>query len=928
MEDDLSKQEAAIIAVVQQFLTELDIQRATHNITLDTHLDRDLSVDSLGRVELIHRIEKQYDVQLPDSVIAEAETLRDIATALRFAKPQEAASHTIHQQLEPVRIDPSQAQTLIEVLELYGTKLPDRPHIYLQKESGKERVITYGDLYTNAEKVACALVELGLKQAETVAIMLPTSADFFYVFMGVMLAGGVPVPIYPPFRPDRIGEYAVREATILKNAEVRFLITFHRAEALSRLLRVFIPSLKSVLTTKDLGKCEGKPIHAKIQHDDAAMIQYTSGSTSAPKGVLLSHRNLLANIRAYGEEIQIRPKDVCISWLPLYHDMGLIGAWFGGFYHGIPTAIMSPLSFLNRPERWLWAIHSHRGTISAGPNFAYELCVRKIDDAALEGLDLSSWRLAFNGAEAVNPNTLKRFIKRFKPYGFDEKNMFPVYGLAESSVALTFPPVGRGIKIDTIKRESLEDNLKAQPASKDSKNVLEFVGCGMPLKGHAIRVVDNDNNPLPDRNVGNLQFQGPSTMEGYYRNNEATAAVYHDGWWDTGDLAYLIGGELFITGRKKDLIIKAGRNYYPEEIEQVTWQVEGVRKGCVVAFGVHDTTKSTEKLVIVAETVEKSRAVKQEITANILDKVTNILGIPPDEIVLVPPKTVPKTSSGKLRRSTCKQDYIDGKIAKPRNPLWLQLTKLYSRGIYTTLLKWFKFSGKLLYSLYVFVLAVILIIPILLTVMIPKQKTARKMAKSWSRVIFRLAFCPLKVVNPTSAEANQTAVYCANHLSYIDALILIAVLPTHVSIISKQELATTFLIGAFVRKLGHLFVERFDISQSVADADTFTHALAAGTSIAIFPEGTFSYASGLRPFKLGAFKIAAETDSPIVPMAINGSRQIMRGNNVFLLQPNRLIVTFCSAIKPGGKDWEAVNELKTTVRQEIGKHCGEELINA
>ncbi len=275
----------------------------------------------------------------------------------------------------------------------------------------------------------------------------------------MILAGAIPVPIYPPFRADRIEEYAKREVGILRNAQARLLVTFAAAEVLSNMLQTFVPSLTKAITVKNLQASTGTLPTVAIEPDDIILIQYTSGSTGEPKGVTLTHRNMLANIRAIEKAIGIKPTDVSVSWLPLYHDMGLM-SWLGSLYFGIPVTILSPLTFLTRPERWLWTIHYHRATISGGPNFAYELCVKKINPSDIEGLDLSSWQYAFNGAEAINPKTLERFAKKFSPHGFKLESFAPVYGLAEATVGLTFPSQKREPRIDKIQREWFEKEIK------------------------------------------------------------------------------------------------------------------------------------------------------------------------------------------------------------------------------------------------------------------------------------------------------------------------------------------------------------------------------------------------------------------------------------------------------------------------------------
>ncbi|MGH9817766.1 MAG: fatty acyl-AMP ligase, partial [Candidatus Acidiferrales bacterium] len=500
------------------------------------------------------------------------------------------------------------AHTLNEVLEYHARIHPDRAHIFLRDDDGASHQITYGQLFDAASRTAAALVARGLGPRQTAAIMLPTGREFFSAFFGVLLAGGVPVPIYPPFRADRIEEYAARQAAILSNAEARFLITFRQAEAVAKLLKPRVPTLNAVLSAAQLAAAEPTPngnkskskpgaVAYRPRGDSIAFLQYTSGSTGDPKGVMLTHANLLANIRSIGEAVDVRADDVAISWLPLYHDMGLIGAWLWPLYNGIPVAIMSPLSFLTRPERWLWAFHHHRGTITAAPNFAFELCVRKIADKDIEGLDLSSARAMLNGAEPVTPETMQRFAERFARYGFRREALLPVYGLAEASLAVTVPPLERGVKTDRIHRELFQSEGRAEAVSEaeaESAGALAFVSAGRAIPGHAVRVVDADGADVPERVEGHLWFRGPSATQGYYRNADATKEILRgEGWVDSGDRAYIAEGEVYITGRVKDIIIKGGRNLYPHEVEEVASSVAGVRKGCVVAFGARDERNGT-----------------------------------------------------------------------------------------------------------------------------------------------------------------------------------------------------------------------------------------------------------------------------------------------------------------------------------------------
>lgn len=939
--------EENLLKIVRDFIAEFKSERVLHAVNLNASLERDLGIDSLGRVELFLRIEKKFSTSLPQSLMAEAESVNDILTALKKSGPiKQEIQREFAEVLGSSELDPTAATSLVDVLIRYVAYNPKRPHIYLIDENGEENIIRYGELLDSAKKVAAGLISIGIKPRDTVAIMLPTGQDFFYAFFGVLLAGGVPVPIYPPLRADKIEEYAAREANILNNAEVRVLITFSQVETLGKLLRVFIRSLRAVTTTEILMLSKHHVPGLLFGIDDPALIQYTSGSTSDPKGVLLSHGNLLANIRSVGKAVNLGPKDVGVSWLPLYHDMGLIGAWFCSLYHGIPLTIMSPLTFLSRPDRWLWAIHYHRGTISAGPNFAYEFCVRKIKDEDIQGLDLSSWRLAFNGAEMINPKTMERFTKKFEPFGFKPEAFYPVYGLAENTVALTFPPLNRLPRVDVIKREPFELEQRAVPAAeespavsstnissaKDSKTNLEFVGCGMPIPDHEIRVVDENNHELEERRIGALQFFGPSAMQGYYRNPTATQAVKKDGWLDTGDFAYIAEGEVFITGRQKDIIIKAGRNLYPQEIEEVTELVHGVRKGCVVALGIDDPKLGTEKIVIIAETLETNSKIRDSIIAKIIEHVSIAIGLPPDEVCLVPPRTVPKTSSGKLQRSASKQLYLQGKLSKKGLPVWMQFSKLFLKGAAVVTLQQFEKVWQFLYMGYIYVLLLFFLPVTWGSVLILPRKLAAHSVKILVRMFIGLSGSRLDVIGkerltkklPTNVQSP--VIYVANHASYVDPLFLIAVLPPDVVFVGKKEIRKWPIIRTAVKKLDYLTVDRLDFSKNIHDTTLIEKAINEGRSVVIFPEGTFTYATGLRPFKLGAFKLAVDTEATICPISIQGTRAMMRGDSL-MLKPGKVKITLSPLIKAESKDWSEVTRLYAETRAEIAQHCGESSID-
>lgn len=927
MPEELTPIEFKLLQITHNFLQELKAEQASRGLSLNASLEKDLGLGSLERVELSRRIERAFSMELPLALLEKVSVLNDFVSLIEQAHPSDyMATKKLSQPLSESKIDPHRAHTLIELLEQYAQLEPERPHIYLQDEDGHEQIVTYGELAEMAGASAQIIAEYKIKPGETIAIMLPTSREYFFYFFGILLAGAIPVPIYPPTQTERIEEYVRRQAKILRNAEIRLLVTVTKGRTLGHLLKSFIPSLYAVLTVEDLKNLQGKPDFFSAKSDDAALIQYTSGSTGDPKGVLLSHQNLLSNIRAVGQALQVRPTDCMVSWLPLYHDMGLIGAWLGSFYYGVPVCILSPLAFLMRPERWLWAIHYHRATISGAPNFAYELCVKSISSEKISGLDLSSWRLALNGSETIHAKTIRRFAKKFAPYYFNPKAMTPAYGLAESTMGLIFTPPGRGPKIDQINRDAFMQQGKAMPTKLTDKSTLEIVSCGVPFSAHAVRIVDDNNKLMNEREVGSLQFNGPSTMCGYYHNPDATRAVFHDGWLDSGDLAYQAEGEIYITGRKKDIIITAGRNIYPEEIEKIVGDIPGVVQGCVIAFGVPDPQSGTEQCIVVAETQEQDATVRQGIIHKINTEIALSLNITLHQVILANPQTVPKTSSGKLQRSTCKRAYLGNQLVRHKQPIWLQMTKLLYISLQEKIRLGLIKSGKFIYTFYIWLIIFLTVIPLWLIILPCDHKTSSRLVSGWARLILKLGFCSLKVEGELQSVKRRAMILVCNHASYVDAIALLAALPIDMAFLAKKELTRIPILSVLLNKLDYILVNRVDFLESIQDTALIQKILTQGRSVLIFPEGTFTYATGLRTFKMGAFKLAVDTQLPLCPISLRGTRQMFRDNQ-WLLTPGTLTVHIGSPIIPQQDGWEEMARLRDLTRQEIAKYCGEQPIN-
>jgi acyl carrier protein len=914
-----------VLEIVQGLSRELQPQRRGHAVSLDSSLERDLGLDSLGRVELLARLEKAFGVRLPEGLLAAAETPRDLLQALAAAHPA-AAPAAGFATLEPLgggEAAPDRTRTLLEVLDWHAQRHPDRRHILYYPGDGEPEELTYGELSRRAREVAAGLVYLGVAPGKAVGIMLPTGLEYFAAFFGSQLAGGVPVPLYPPARKSQIEDHLRRQAGILRTAEAEVLITFPEVLTLARLLGAQLPGLR-VVTVAQLTAGPVLSVLPPVRGEDLAFLQFTSGSTGNPKGVVLTHANLLANLRAMGQGAELRPgDDVVVSWLPLYHDMGLIGCWMGSLYFSLPLVLMSPLSFLSRPSRWLWAIHRHRATLSAAPNFAYELCVSKIPDEEIAGLDLSTWRMALNGAEPVSPEALRRFIDRFSPYGFQAGAMSPVYGLAENSLAVAFPPLGRPPLVDAVQREPFQRSGQAVPAAPDDPHALRFVSCGVPLPDHEVRIVDDAGREVGERQEGRLEFKGESATSGYFRNPEATAKLVHGEWRDSGDRAYIAAGEIYITGRVKDIIIRAGRNLYPQELEGVVGEIPGIRKGCVAVFGSPDPATGTERLVVMAETRERDEAALETIRQAVQDATVDLLGTPAEVVALVPPHAVPKTSSGKIRRSSAREVFESGRIGRGGAALGIQLAHLALSGIRSQAGRRLRSLGDLLYSAWGWVSVALFAIPIWLAVVLaPGLRLRRQVARLCARFLFAWMGMPLRLEGGENLRAGGPRIVATNHQSYLDGIVLTALLPPDFAFVVKRELEKSAFARVFLRRLGTLFVERFDVAQSAGETRKALEAVQAGQSLVIFPEGTFRRYPGLLPFRMGTFAVAVDANVPVVPVAIQGTRSLLRGDDR-LLRHGRIQVIAAPAVRPEGSGWHAGVQLRDEVRAAILGGCGE-----
>lgn len=556
---------------------------------------------------------------------------------------------------------------LVILLRQRATLQGDRcAYIFLEDGEGAERRLTYGQVDERARAIAAHLQAMGMA-GERALLLYPPGLDYIVAFFACLYAGVVAVPVYPPSRHhlqrlraivhDAAPALVLTTAGGLENGSTARRRDNRPEESWGR------GNLQWLATDRLDALPSSRWIPPLIEPDALAFLQYTSGSTGEPKGVMVSHANLIANQRAIKEGFRHTEETIVVGWLPFYHDMGLIGNILQPLYLGSTAILMSPLSFLEQPVRWLKAISRYRANTSGGPNFAYDLCVRKVTAEQKRDLDLTSWRVAFNGAEPVRLSTLERFAAAFAECGFRRESFFPCYGLAEATLFVTGPEPGRLPSIHAFDQSSPGGGNGADRAAT-------LVGCGSPPAEHEVRIVHPDTlTPGKEGEVGEIWVAGPSVARGYWNRAEGSERTFRARLADdegltflrTGDLGLLHNGELYVTGRIKDLIILQGRNYYPQDLERVLdEQAGGLRPGCNAAFSV--TRGDQEEVVLVAEVSRASQHRAKEILTEVRRRVADASDLPISDLVLVPPGSVPRTSSGKIRRQACKQAYLEGRL--------------------------------------------------------------------------------------------------------------------------------------------------------------------------------------------------------------------------------------------------------------------------
>ena len=514
----------------------------------------------------------------------------------------------------------------------------------------EESDLPFAELSARAARAAAGIAALGIEPGDRVALVLPTGVDFMEAFFGAILAGAVPVPLYPPVRLGRLDEFHLRTARMIEVSGARLVLSDRR---IGRLLGQSVARARPALGCRAVAELpRAGELSTRARPGDLTVVQFSSGTTVDPKPVALTHANVLSNVAAIDSYVPPGDGQSGVSWLPLYHDMGLIGCLLLALYHPGPLALLPPEAFLARPALWLRAISRRRATLTVAPNFAFGLCLKRVRDEDLTGCDLSSLRLVLDGAEPIAPAVLRRFAERFGKFGFDARTLLPVYGLSEAALAVTFAAPGSGLRTAAV-----------------GGSTTEVAAVGAPVPGVEVRVVGSDAAEVNDATVGRIEVRGPSVMAGYLEDPTATARVVKDGWLDTGDLGAVVGGELYVCGREKEIVILRGANHAPQEFEDALSGLRGAREGCAVAAGFVPEGADGEELLLLVEQTGPLDA--DSVRARVLERT----GVRPHTVALLAPGTLPRTSSGKLRRGEALWQWRSGTLRPPRKVTALHLAR-------------------------------------------------------------------------------------------------------------------------------------------------------------------------------------------------------------------------------------------------------------
>jgi len=558
--------------------------------------------------------------------------------------------------------------TFSDFLKQHYERNPAQVSVFILHGGRPDRPVTYRELMFGAMGYVRTYQKNGIQPGEVVILILQHGIDLLYAYFGAILCGAIPSIM--PFLTEKLlpERYHTDLAALVNVTKPTAIVTYPEFEPdVHAVVKPGEDSIKAVIVSNQVDN-PSEPDFAVFgglqrKPEDIVLLQHSSGTTGLQKGVALSHQAVINQLKDYSEVIKMQPDDVFVSWLPLYHDMGLIACWLMPILLGRPLVIMSPFEWIRAPYRLLQAVSRYKGTLSWLPNFAFNFCAQKIRERDLEGVDLSSWRAISNCSEPMRWDSLQAFYERFKKQGLHQEALVTCYAMAENVFAVTQGGMNGPVDYEDIDRDSLQIEKVAGPAMLN-KPYVRMLGAGKPIPNTTVRILDARGHPLPDRAVGEVVLKSDCMLTGYYHRQDATEKAITNGWYLTGDFGYLVDGELYITGRKKDLIIVSGKNIFPQDLEQLAYEVPGIHAGRASAFGVFNDITGTEDVVLVAEVETSDIIERQKITEDVRTSITRGSAVALRYVHLVDTHWLVKTSSGKTARSANREKFLNEMQAK------------------------------------------------------------------------------------------------------------------------------------------------------------------------------------------------------------------------------------------------------------------------
>jgi fatty-acyl-CoA synthase len=537
---------------------------------------------------------------------------------------------------------------------------PDQICLVLQQAGKEDLPVTYRNLIHGASGWAALFRQQAVQPGEVIVLIMQHSLELVYAYFGCILHGAIPSIL--PYLTEKLSpeRYRADLTSLVGITRPAAIVTFPEFESEVRSALQTGDSVRSViLTGQDIPSIPDFKLLHGLERDpqEIVLLQHSSGTTGLQKGIALSHRSVFNQLDAYSSELKLSSEDVIVSWLPLYHDMGLIACYLMPLLYGVKLVLMSPFDWVRAPYRLLQSVNKYRGTLSWLPNFAYVFCAEKIRDRDLEGVDLSCWRGITNCSEPVRIAAHEKFAARFAPLGFNPSALMTSYAMAENTFAVTQSGTYGPVVVDVVDREGVQMDWEARPA-EENRDTVRMLSSGRPIPHTRVQIFDQNGSPLPDRKIGEVAIQSDCMLTGFFHRDDLTKQAFIDGWYLTGDFGYIADGELYVTGRKKDLIIVGGKNIYPSDLEHLAMDVEGVHPGRVVAFGVFNEDSGTEEVVIVSEVETDDPAERDRIANDVRKTVTKGSAVALRHVYLVPAKWILKTSSGKTARLANKEKYL------------------------------------------------------------------------------------------------------------------------------------------------------------------------------------------------------------------------------------------------------------------------------